>query len=167
MNNLSFRCYGKCHNIRLKGANPVPEAPTWVGSGEGKNWGKPPPAKSAERLLRTRGVVNQWDSSRYYNQDIIINSEQYKLEYIRVLCERSSWWNDTCRETSRYIRQSKSDCEISRNISQQKYNVVLYGSIAHEKNRGSYIHTPILYRYCDFTPVFLTLWICPYSVILP
>jgi len=36
------------------------------------------------------------------------------------------------------LQQSKSDCEISRIISRQKYNLVIYGSIAHEnKSRGN------------------------------
>ena len=48
-----------------RGADPVPEAPTWVGSVEGKNRGKPSPHKSAERLLRTQDLVTQWDSSHH------------------------------------------------------------------------------------------------------
>ena len=45
-----------------KGANPVPEAPTWVGSGEEKNRGKPSPPKICREAASN---PRPWDSSHH------------------------------------------------------------------------------------------------------
>ena len=45
-----------------KRANPVPEAPTWVGSGEEKNRGKPSPPKICREAASN---PRPWDSSHH------------------------------------------------------------------------------------------------------
>jgi len=111
----------------------VPEAPTWVGSEEGKNRGKPSARKSVERLLRTHDLVTQWDSSHHCtrpalhrNHSHYVRVRSHAIKYGSAQVTKKTWQTDKSRlsfipelpatlDWTRHYRHTKKKILYSQN----------------------------------------------------
>jgi len=63
-----------------KRVDPVPEAPTWVGSGEGKNRGKPSPRKICGEVLNLVWMMHRtWVPHIYMSMHITVSRIAIKI----------------------------------------------------------------------------------------